>query len=764
MNMRVGIIFLLSVCVASIQAQVITGKITDRNGNPVEFAVIVVQTDDSVYVNSAYTDSSGIFSLKADVTPFLLTVQHLMYETYRSRYASLTVGNIEMNEKSRMLSEVSVSGEHPLVRVSDGKMTYNMPHLLKDRMAVSAYEAILELPGVQEQRGKIELAGANGVTVVLNGKATNMGEKQLADLLKNMPKERIQETEVMYSAPPQYHVRGAVINLILKSEVSDVPKLQGQINALYDQGYYANAQGGAAVVYNAPKSTTDFMYSFGYSQERTGEDILSHHSYGGKVYDIEQYDRGYARMPVHTIRFGNDWFPDDKNKISFAYTSEIQQWRHAFTSSRGTYSDSENNKNSDKPIQMHNLVLGYTSGFGLSTGIDFTFYKNHATQYYRENKAGKEDAFNAESKQDIRRVSVYADQSHKLGKEWVLNYGAKFSFASDRSSQIYQPLQSYDWSASNSNSKSDEYVYDLYTGFSKSFSDILSVNASLTGEYYKHREIDSWSLFPMMEITYTARPDHIFQLSVSSDKVYPSYWEMQNAISYLSGYTEIQGNPNLKPSRSYSSQLNYILKNKYIFTVYANYTDRDFSQLPYQSSDRLVLIYKTLNFDYSSKFGLNVVVPFKAGSILDSRLTLNGFYDKAKSDHYHDISFDKDNIAFYGSLDNTIFISSKPNIKAELSGSYITRTIQGPMVISSMYRIDAGVKWTFCKGKAELSFRVNDLFNSWVPKELDLQYKTQDLRMHMMPDSRRVSLSFIYKFGGFKAREHKEVDRSRFGK
>ena len=67
-------------------------------------------------------------------------------------------------------------------------------------------------------------------------------------------------------------------------------------------------------------------------------------------------------------------------------------------------------------------------------------------------------------------------------------------------------------------------------------------------------------------------------------------------------------------------------------------------------------------------------------------------------------------------------------------------------------------------GKAEISLKVDDMFNSWVPKDLNLQYKTQDLHMRMIPDSRRVSLSFIYKFGDFKAKEHKEVDSSRFGK
>ncbi|MGL6179472.1 MAG: outer membrane beta-barrel protein [Tannerellaceae bacterium] len=94
----------------------------------------------------------------------------------------------------------------------------------------------------------------------------------------------------------------------------------------------------------------------------------------------------------------------------------------------------------------------------------------------------------------------------------------------------------------------------------------------------------------------------------------------------------------------------------------------------------------------------------------------------------------------------------------------MSRSIKGPMEISSMYNVDAGVKWTFYNGNAILSLKANDLFNSWVPKELELRYKTQDLMMRMVPDSRRVSMSFVYKFGGFKERKHKEVDKSRFGK
>ena len=755
---------ILSLCINNVYAQKITGVITDRDNNPIEFATIVLQTTDSVFLNSAYTDSVGRFSIKTDTLPVIITIQHLMYETYQKKCNTKAIGSIQMNEKSQMLSEVSIIGEYPLVRVIDGKMTYNMSQLLTDKMATSIYDAILKLPGIHIQKGTFQLIGANNVTILINGKKTNMDENQLNNLLKNMPKERIREAEVMYSAPPQYHVRGAVINLVLDNAIYDTQQLQGQINTLYNQGYYKNFQGGVTILYNTPKTLTDFLYSFGYNQVRTGQEIISQHIFNDQVSDINQSDRGYSVKPIHTIRLGNDWLINDKDKITLAYTAEIQPWMRSFNSSNGTYSDSENKKNTDKPVQMHNIALNYTSGFGFSTGIDFTSYKNHTTQHYRERMEGKEDFFDARSKQDIRRLSFYADQSHSLGKGWTLNYGTKFSFASDKSSQIYHSSVSHNWSDYDSDSQLNEYTYDLYAGFSKRFANNLSLNASLTGEYYKHKKIDYRSLFPMMEITYTANPVSVFQLSVSSDKVYPSYWEMQNTTSYLNGYTEIQGNTDLRPAKNYSFQLNYIWKSKYIFTLFANYTDDFFCQIPYQSSDRLMLIYKTLNFNYSAKLGFNMMIPFRISRIFESRFILNGYYEKMKSDHYYDLSFTKNNLAIYTNLDNTFTISSKPNIKAELSGSYISRNIQGPMTINAMYRIDTGIKWTFNRNKAELSLKVNDIFNSWAPKELNLQYQTQNLRMKEVVDSRRISLSFTYRFGDFKPKAHKEVDQSRFGK
>lgn len=68
-----------------------------------------------------------------------------------------------------------------------------------------------------------------------------MTYEQLVTLLKGIPASRVEKAEVMYSAPPQYHVRGAAINLVLKGYKPGEGGLQGEVNGEYKQQKEAGA-------------------------------------------------------------------------------------------------------------------------------------------------------------------------------------------------------------------------------------------------------------------------------------------------------------------------------------------------------------------------------------------------------------------------------------------------------------------------------------------------------------------------------------------
>ena len=744
------------------KAQGITGKVVSSGETPVESATVVMQTPDSIFVEAVCTDSLGLFTLRTDMNKFRLIVQHILYGTHEQSYERGNEIIIRLEERSELLSEVIVAGERPLVKLNEGRISYNMPHILEGKAVSNIYESLLHLPGVREDNGSLILAGSTGVTILLNGQLTSMPAESLTATLKMLPYDKIQSVEIMYSTPPQYHIRGAAINIILKEdETEKASNFQGQVNTAYTQKYYGNYNAAGALQYTSGKFSMDYNYSYNLNKERSGMDIFSKHQLqDGSTKDIMQSNHGNKKANEHNMRASLRYRFSEKSDIGVNYTSQIVTGMDNNEFSNGTLSNSTNHKRNIKPVQMHNLATHYNSDFGLKIGVEYTRYKSQIEQKFNEKLESNKKEFKADSKQNIDRYRFYVDQSHALNS-WTLNYGAQFMYATERSSQLYHSITGEDMSSINMNSRLKEYTGNLYVGFEKNIGNQLFLSASLAGEYYNFEDVEEWNIFPTLEATYMISPNHITQLSFSSDKVYPSYWELHGGTSYLNSYAEIQGNPFLKPYKNYSVQFNYIFKKKYVLTAYYNRQEDYFIQLPYQSHERLVLLYKTLNLDYKQVAGLSLILPFNIGKVMDSRMTLNGFYDNVKASQFYDTSFDKDNWVFYAQLDNTFNISSKPNIKLEVSGAYITKNIQGPATLSALWKVDTGVKWTFCKGAGELKLKGSDLFNSWMP-DMTMRYASQNLKMNMRPDSRSVILSFAWRFGGFKDSDTK-LDASRFG-
>ena len=64
--------------------------------------------------------------------------------------------------------------------------------------------------------------------------------------------------------------------------------------------------------------------------------------------------------------------------------------------------------------------------------------------------------------------------------------------------------------------------------------------------------------------------------------------------------------------------------------------------------------------------------------------------------------------------------------------------------------------------KAMLQLKGRDLFNTMNPKT-EVRNSAQHLDMNTKSYMQSITLSFSYRFGGYKKKEMKEVDTSRFG-
>ena len=761
MRLNKVILFVISyIVVGSFQTavwgQTISGKIIDSEQRPIEGATIVLQTVDSIYIDASISNADGIFTLNGQQEKYRLIIQHLLFHTKQVTGNGKNAGTIQLQPQDYALDEVVVKAERPFVKVENGRLGYNLVVLSEKQVVNNAYEALMRLPGVQESKGALTLVGAGNLTVILNGKPTTMDVGQLETLLRNTPVNRVEKVEVMYSAPPEYHVRGAVINVVLKR--SNDYSFQGEVSADYKNQYFNSGGMKGNFRLSTPKMAFDVMYGANDVKNMEYIDLDSRHALKNERYDISQNEQLRSKYWNHNFRTAFEYNFNDNHTINVIYTGSYGPDQYNSSETTGNYQTSNVDKYLD--TRMNNVTLQYHSGFGLEIGGDYTHYKsdNHQS-LYADYQDGRQSSFSMVGGQRIDRYSIYADQKHSLSKGWSLGYGASYRFAKDRDFQTYDKVVG-DIHTQNMYSDLKEQTTNFYVSLSKNYETGVSFSVSATGEYYTIGNYHKWAVYPQASLTYFKTPKHTFQFSLSTDKTYPSYWDMQSSVSYLNGYTELWGTPGLKPMTNYNLNGSYILKQKYIFNLFFMHTPDYFIQTPYQSTDRLALIYKNTNWNYMQLWGANIILPFKTGNWLDSRLTVAGMQMRQRCDDFFDIPFNRKKWVFSAMLDNTFKVNK--NLAFELMGNVQTPVIQGTFDIESIFNLTAGLKWSFANDRMSLSARCNDILNTGMPKT-KVRFKGQDLDMNSAFYSRAFTLNLSYRFGGYKKKNLKEVDTSRFG-
>ncbi len=738
------------------QDKSINGRVVDGDTQPIDGAVVVMLSADSLHLATAVTTADGGFEMPVVQLPFTLIFEHLAFEGLSLECSDAApLGDIALTEKEVTVDEVTVKGYRPIVKVEEGKLSYDLTQLSEKTTATNVYEALSYLPGVDEDDGALTLAGGGTATVIINGKPSTMTSEQLETLLRSMPVERIASAEVMYSTPPQYGVRGASINLVLTK--SRDHSYSGQVKSNYSHLRQGSYGVGGSFMVSTPKWSADAMYSYDDFYSPQVLDLSTIHTVDGEVRNIEQYEDVYGTARQHTLRAAFDYTPTEKRSLSIVYNGTLTPSSSTVSDSKGTYVESISDKSGDS--YLHNVALRYRTESGFDIGADYTSYKN-SNSGSLENIYSDEStsSFNVDSGQEIERLNLYADMAHALESGWALSYGAKASWAEDVDYQSYSALAG-SIETVNTDSKLTESSAELYGGFSKNLSR-GSFSASLTGEYYNLEGDERWSLYPQANFTWMLEGGNIFQANLSSDKTYPSYWMLQDAISYVDGYTEIHGNPYLSPMRTYSAQAIYILKQRYVFVLFGTQTNDYFVQNAYLSPDRFSLIYKNTNFDYTRQYGVNAVVPFSAGEWLSSKLTLTGVRMEQKSSDFFGSSFDRATWFGIAMLDNTFNIGE--SLSLELNGYCHTPSIQGLFDLESAWGLDAGLKWSILDKKLNLTAKCSDIFESKMPR-ITQDFEGQHLSFYTGGYSRRFSLNLSYTFGGYTTKERKAVDSSRFG-
>lgn len=685
---------------------------------------------------------------------FLLSVANVKAQTL-TQTDSLTMETMLHN-----LPEVMVKGSRPIVKAERGMLSYNMPLLLKQLPADNAYEALTRIPGVSDATGSISFSG-NEVTLIINGQATTLTQEQLTERLKAMPAAQLSKAEVMLSAPARNHVRGMAINIVTK-DYAGTNQLSGQIIGGMRQNKYANEFGNLYLSLQRDKFGLDAQYKYVNGNSYGESSRIANHPLGNNRihYNDETGQKSFGI--THDYRLGMNYTFSKNNRLDVAYTG---QWDKTNSNSRTTGS-SISGMHHDSHEYLHNVDVNYALPFGLTLSGSYTYYRTPQQQALdgtitTENKNETERNLTSGSEQTINKWMFTADQTHSLAHGWGLSYGVKGQFTSNKS---YQTTIDKDGSVLPDGTSSvdlNERIWNIYAGFSKQINKAISLEASVAAEQYHSPIWDKWRVYPTLNALWNVNDNHLLNLSFSSNSEFPSYWSTMSNVFYSSTYTEIHGNPDLKPFSYYNVNLMWQIKRRYTLMAFASLKPDYSVQLPYQTTDRMAVIMKETNFDYSNSFGLQASAIFSAGKWLNGNVFAVGTYKHDKSSHFFDLPFNRKKLSVRLGGTASVKLCSTQDLRLILNPFIQSKAIQGVYDISPIFRMNAKLQWSSHDGRWGLRLNGNNIFNNLY--DTRSVQGNQDYRMKINYNWASVTFAVIYKFGGYKEKTVKEVDTSRMG-
>ena len=733
----------------------LTGTIIDEQGKPVAYAnVTILNPADSTLLSGGVSNESGYFAIPYKQPTVLTRISYVGYKTIYKICNQPELGTIRLQPETIRLNGVQVTGEHIVSSTENGHIIYNMPMLLQFYPADNAYDALTSIPGLSEMDGTIMFSGRM-VTLIINGKATTLSADKVVERLKQMPAAMLAKAEVMPSAPAKYHVRGMAINIITK-DFTGTNQLSGQLMGGWRQHKYGTGYAGGSIIYNHGKLGIDASYKFTHGTGYGQVEHEANHPLNGQRVSYSDKTRNRSDGTDHDYRIGMDYAISDDHRLSLNYTG---QW-NSTRSTNTTTGTAQSVQNSRQHTYLHNVDASYVVPFGLQLGVSYTNYQEPSTQHLVGKLNDISRNLNVDSRQKVSKWLFTADQTHALPKGWELSYGGKAQFTNNNSYQTTFDASGHPLSDATSRVDYDERILNGYIGLSKQIGQSLSLETSVTAEQYHATKWNEWRIYPQFNAMWNVNDQNMLNLSFSSEAVYPTYWSTMSSIYYASAYSEIWGNPDLRPMSEYDINLMWQLNRKYTFTAFAILEPDYFVQMAYQPTDRMAVIMKETNFDYSNYFGLQASAQFRIGNWLNGNINATALYRHDKT-QFFDLPIDRARLSGILGGMAVARLSQKHNIQFILNPFFQTRAIQGVYDINPFLQLNATLRYTSKNSKWSLVAKGENILNAHMSTSSTIA--NQNYAMRVWRPYTKYSFTAIYRIGNFKEKQKKEVDTSRMG-
>lgn len=784
---------------------VLYGKLVNaKTKTPVEYApVTLLRAKDSTVVSGMLSQANGDFRLEQ--LPFGQFLLRINFMGYKSIYKKVTVtpqnmsqdlGNIRLEEDSKVLAEVEVTGQRSAFQMSIDKKVFNVDRNLTS-IGGTAADVLKSVPSVNvDIDGNVKVRNSSP-NIFVDGKPSTLTIDQI-------PADAIESVELITNPSAKYDAEGmsGIINIVLKKN-----KKAGW-NGMLTAGAGTNDKYNAGGNINVRQGKWNVSANYNYNANRNwgnGTTDRTNFAVAGSPVTSTNYttqvsdSRNGGNFQFGKI--GADYYIDNRNTISLSQnlvrgtfsnyedlTSTFSDQNKSFTgrnlrNSLGSFNFrnyttqlaykhlfAEPNKELTADFSMNKSTNGRNSSFNTqpqdigNTPIGSPFYQSQTSD-------GKTDFY-----------TLQADYVDPIGKTGKFETGVKATLRTYNST--YDVFNRNNGTDERIDSLSTDYKYDeqIYAAY-LNYSDVIGANfgyqLGLRAEQYVYSgEIPSEGmkfnptkarpgLFPSVYFSYKLPKEQELQLNYSRRVNRPNFFQLIPYRDITDPQNQREGNPDLKPEYTNSLEFSY-MKTWKVHNVLASLYYRNTNNLITSVSSVIgkdSLLSTFVNASKSASYGGELTVKNQIVPGWDITTNVNLYNQEIEAFNEKTGSFiNNSGFSWLAKINSETKLPA--NFTLQITGNYQAPTITLPSgsgggrgggfmmiptsaqgTIKGMSYVDLALKKDFLKSKTlSATIALSDVFNTR-QYEMDQTDATFSQNYFRKRESRILKLTLNYRFG-----------------
>jgi iron complex outermembrane receptor protein len=748
-------------------------------------ATVYVVTKDSVTLRTGAVNAGGTIEFTdMNAGTYRIKASSSGHEEGYSRWLDLekntsVTDTIILLPKAGLLSDVVVVSKKPLIQFLPDKTVIN-PEANITNAGATVMDVLEKSPGLTVGKdGSIIMKGKPAVTVLIDGKPTQLSGADLQAYLSGISASQVEAIELIENPGAKYDASGNAGIINIKTKANKQRGFNGSVNLSVGQGRYSKT--GNTINLNYRQGKINAFLNYGMRASTEFQDIWTLRTYfnnqGKDSALLEQPNYGKNRSSAHNLKTGLDFFVSNRTTLSLVFNGGLFNRNGDFSSDinwmdKNRRVDSTINTLGENNTEFKRGGINFNGRHQinktteLSFDVDYVKFNIANDQHYQTQLLVPGSPVlttkgNTPSKLDI--VTLKADYSKRFNS-FLLETGVKTAINKTDNLAEYFQLDNSRWLPDLS--RTNHFLYNEKISAAYASMDAEKGKwhwqAGLRYEFtsYKANQLGNavvkdsafnrnyGSLFPTAFVSYQADSNNVMTVRAGRRIDRPPFQNLNPFLRILNKYTYEGGNPFIKPQYTWNMALAHTYKQKLTTELSYGYLRDYFSQIFIIDSNssnvnKNIIIYTRGNVGSFQNFGVSETyqVPVTKWWNLTAVAVFNHKIIKGVVWSPITVRISQLNV----SLNNQF--QFKKGWGAEISGYYQTKSqIDLQEWLEPQGELNLGVSKQILKGKGSLKLNIRDItyFQNYSGYAT---FQNSHEPFTIKWDSRVARLSFSWRFG-----------------